>query len=459
MRAAEIIQTLKRADRPAPRYTSYPPANHFYDLEPERYEWALARASADAETPLSAYAHLPFCHRICDYCGCHSMLAPSKGRGAVDDYLNAMAREVALVAARLGPRRQLSQLQWGGGTPNFLSASEMVRCFRLFDDAFTWTTGAERGVEMDPSVLKADQLQALKEIGFNRLSFGVQDLDEEVQRLIGRHQSPAKTRRAVELARAYGFESVHLDLVYGLPGQTRPRLLATLREVIALGPDRLSLFGFAYLPQLRPLQRQIDASRLPDPETRAALYAESVELLTTHGYERIGMDHFARPDDALSVAQRARQLHRNFQGYTVQASPDMIGFGVSAISDIAGCYAQNAKDLETYYARVAADTLPIVRGFELSAEDRLRRALITELMCNLRLDFAEFEARFPAAAPFAARYGEPLARLAALRDEGYLTYDDRHIEMAPHAWPLVRLVGLAFDEYAAQDASRYSQIV
>jgi len=457
MKAEELLRILRRADRPAPRYTSYPPANHFHDLKPERYECALTRASTEAETSLSAYLHLPFCHRLCTFCGCHSI--KGEGRRSVEIYLNDLAREIVLISERLGPRRTLSQLHWGGGTPNYLNAEEMIRCFRLFDDLFGWTPEAERGAELDPSVLKEEQLSALRELGFNRISFGVQDLNEEVQRLIGRRQSAKQSRRAVDLARKIGFESLHLDLLYGLPGQTRKSLAATLDEVIALAPDRLSLFGFAYMPRLRPKQLELEIHRLPDAEARIHLYAESVERLTAGGYERIGMDHFARPEDPLSLAQKEGRLHRNFQGYTVQEAPDMIGFGISAISDIAGCYAQNSKDLRSYHAQLSAGELPTYRGFELSEEDQTRRAFITELMCNLAVDFEGFEARFPKTAPFAQLFAAEISRLSKLKEEGFLNYNTEGIEMASHAWPLARLVALAFDQYAQRDGAGYSQVI
>ena len=457
LKASEIIEILKRADRPAPRYTSYPPANHFHEMEAKSYEAALARASKEVERPLSAYLHLPFCYRICTYCGCHSVKA--SGRGPVAEYLDNVEREVAIVRERLGERGTLNQLQWGGGTPNYLNADEIERCFRIFDDAFEWAPESELGIEMDPTVLKEEQLVRLKELGFNRLSFGVQDMNDEVQKLIGRFQSRKKTLRAVELARKHDFPSLHLDLVYGLPGQTLDRLMTTLQEVVELSPDRLSLFGYAHLPSRRPLQQKIDASRLPSPEVRAAHYAEAMEYLTSKGYERIGMDHFAKPEDKLSKAQAAGTLHRNFQGYTVQSTPDLIGFGVSAISDVAGCYSQNAKELGEYDEALKGGKLPVIRGFELSEEDLVRRSLITELMCNLKLDFDEFEGRYPSVAPFARHFEEHLGRLNALRDEGHLSYDDASIEMAGHAWPLVRLVGLAFDDYARRDSSIYSQVV
>jgi len=459
--ADALVETLRRWDRPAPRYTSYPPANHFHALTAEEYAAALQRAAAAPEAPLSLYVHLPFCHRRCAYCGCHSLAGA--GRDGVTAYLDDLEREVGAVAGRLGARRDLLQLQWGGGTPNYLEPAELERGHRILADAFTLAPDAEQGVELDPSSLTPEQLETLKDLGFNRISLGVQDLDPEVQRLIGRGQTAAETRTAYELCRSLGFPSVHLDLVYGLPGQSRESLRQTLTEVAELGPDRLSLFGFAYLPRLRPNQAVIPADTVPSTDLRAHLYADAVARLTGAGYVRIGMDHFARPHDELALAQAAGTLRRNFQGYTTLPAEDQVGFGISAISDVAGCYAQDAKDLAAYHAAATAGGLATVRGLVLDDDDRLRRAIITELMCNSRVRFADIEARFPAAAPFAETFAAEISRLDELAREGLVAVDDAGIQLAPEAWPLVRLAASAFDAYlhgrAPAEPPRYSTVV
>ena len=459
----ELVRILMRFDRPAPRYTSYPPANHFHDLSPELHAAALTRAaSLGAGAPLSLYAHLPFCNRRCAYCGCHSVLG--QGREAVAAYLDAMAAEAAAVAGRLGERKRVGQLQWGGGTPNYLTPEEMARCFALFDESFDIADDAEIGVELDPASLTREQLQTLQRLGFNRISLGVQDLDAEVQRLIGRGQTEEETRRAYAMCREIGFPSVHLDLVYGLPGQTRETLRRTLSAVVELAPDRLSLFGFAFLPKLRPNQAKMDASRMPDPTQRAYLYAESVELLTAAGYERIGMDHFARPGDELCRAQAEGRLHRNFQGYTTLAAPDLLGFGISAISDVAGCYAQSAKEIPAFQELAHAQGLTTERGFVLSADDLARRDVVNALMCNSEVRFAEIEARHAWVAPFVETFAPDLARLAELQQDGIVTVSDEAVTLSDWAWPLVRLAGAAFDAYlhgtqSGPDKPKYSQVV
>jgi len=457
-----LVETLLRFDRPAPRYTSYPPANHFHDLDADAFADALQRAGASAaDAPLSLYVHLPFCSRRCTYCGCHSVLG--QGRKPVARYLDDLALEVSAVSDRLGKRKRIGQVQWGGGTPNYLTPDEMERCFTILVPRFDLDTDAEIGVELDPASLTREQLATLEGLGFNRVSLGVQDLDPEVQTLIGRGQTEAQTLKAYDLCRELEFKSVHLDLVYGLPGQTRESLRRTLTRVADLSPDRLSLFGFAYLPRLRPNQQKLDARRLPDPQARAYLYAEAVELLTAAGYVRIGMDHFARPEDELTRAQAEGRLHRNFQGYTTLAAPDLLGFGISAISDVAGCYAQSAKDLNDFHDRARDDGLTTERGFVLSKDDLARRDLITALMCNNEVRFADIEARHPWVAPFAETFNRDLERLDELQQDDIVSVSSDAVTLSDWAWPLVRLVGAAFDAYLhdkrGPDASKYSRVI
>jgi len=463
MQAEALVRTLARFDRPAPRYTSYPPANHFHPLDAEHYAAALQRAAtAGVEVPLALYLHLPFCRRRCTYCGCHSLGNP--GSGAVVRYLEDVAAEIRAVAGRLGERRQVQQVQWGGGTPNYLDPGELELAFRAQQESFEIGEGAEIGVELDPCFLTGAQLDTLKDLGFNRISLGVQDLDPGVQRLIGRGQTEAQTREAYAACRARGFESVHFDLVYGLPGQTRESLEQTLAAVVELGPDRLSLFGFAYLPELRPNQQGIAADTVPGADLRVRLYADAVARLTASGYERIGMDHFARAQDELALAQREGRLRRNFQGYTSLPAEDLIALGVSGISDVAGCYAQNEKALDGYHARTAASGLATARGFVLDDDDRARRAIVESLMCNSIVRFAEIEARFPEVAPFEETFGEDLARLDELVSEGFVSTDDEAVRLSEEAWPLVRLAAAAFDAYlhgkaADPERHRYSTVV
>ena len=456
-----LARTLLRYNRAGPRYTSYPPANHFHDgVGPEDYARALAQAS-DGDLPLSLYVHLPFCHRRCTYCGCFSL--PGPGSSRVDAYLDHLEAEIEGITRHLGHRRRLTQLQWGGGTPNYLEPGQLERCAAMIFDRFELAPEAEVGIEIDPASVTQLQLETVRQLGFNRVSLGVQDLDERVQRAIGRGQTEAQTQEVFAACRQLGFGSINLDLVYGLPGQSRDSLRTTLDKVIELRPDRLALFGFAFLPGLRPNQRHLRRDDIPGAEDRAVLYADAVAHLTGAGYQRIGMDHFAEPSDELARAQAQGRLHRNFQGYTARAAADIVALGPSAISDIGGCYAQNSKDLEAYTAAVTSGELATARGFVLSDEDRLRREVITTLMCNLRVSFPEIEARFPEAAPFAEHFALELERLGELVDGGVLTIDEKELRLAPEAWPLVRLAAMAFDAYLPRtdspDGPRYSAII
>jgi len=448
----ELADRLLELDRPVPRYTSYPPANHFVAIEPRVFINALKNAG----NPLSIYVHIPFCKRKCTYCGCFSMVPP--GQNPVGQYIHDLASDMENISRELQGHHEVAQIQFGGGTPNFLTAGQLSKCMNHLKENFRILEDAEIGVELDPTFLEQSQVDTLKKTGFNRVSLGVQDLDQEVQRLIGRGQSREKTVNAFNMCQNAGFDSIHIDLVYGLPGQSVESLQLTLQEVIDMGPDRLSLFGFAYLPGLRPNQAKIPCDKVPGSRTRAELYLTATDQLTRAGYVRIGMDHFAKRDDELAQALEQGRLHRNFQGYTSRLAPDLLGFGVSAISDIAGAYFQNTKSLEEYSSRTGSGVPAVLRGFVLSEEDKIRRQVIESIMCNKRISFKEIEKCCLSSDSFNKHFEESLEKLSSLAGQGLIELNRDSIEVKLWAWPLVRLVAAAFDEYLEPGAV-YSRVI
>lgn len=373
---------IHQYDVPGPRYTSYPPVPSWTSGFPAE-RWIESLRNVPAGDPFALYAHFPFCAIRCLYCGCNAI--PTQRQDKVDDYLDDFAHELALLTDALGWGRPVHQMHWGGGTPNLLTPVQTERALRLLTDAFAFEADAELSVECDPRVVTDGQLSHLRSLGFSRVSFGVQDLDDHVQRAIGRIQPVAMVRGVVDQARAAGFEQINLDLIYGLPHQTRESVDATIDEVLALDPDRIASFGYAHLPTQRAHQRAIPVAALPGTVDRVSLFRHIVDRLTAAGYVWIGFDHFARQDDPLAVAQREGRLHRNFMGYTTETGPHLLGIGMSSISEVNGVFAQNAATLGDWRERVKGGKLPLVRGHILTDDDRLRGALIKQLLCNLEL--------------------------------------------------------------------------
>ncbi|MBW7866324.1 MAG: oxygen-independent coproporphyrinogen III oxidase [Candidatus Hydrogenedentes bacterium] len=436
-------ELLIRHDIPGPRYTSYPTAPEWGpDFGPEQHRRALGRA-ADSDAPLSLYVHLPFCASRCLYCGCNTLVPPD--RTPVSAYLGGLAREITLVAGLLGNRRGVSQMHWGGGTPNYLSPEEMTGLFGAITAHFYLLPGAELAIEIDPCSVTDPHLETLRGLGFNRVSMGVQDLDPKVQAAVMRNQSVEDTRRVYGKCRDLGFAGVNMDLIYGLPLQETEGWAETLRIVSEMGPDRLAIYGFAYLPGRLEHQKGLEGLPMPAGPEKYALFAQARNHFLGAGYQPIGMDHFARPGDELSRAMRAGKLGRNFMGYTVAAAPDQLGFGVSAISEAGDAYAQNHKTLEAYHAALAADTLPTALGIALSPDDLLRRWIIRELMCNFRLDFSEVERRFGVV--FGEAFASERRDLEDLAGEGFLTLDADGITILPLGAVFVRNICMVFDAY------------
>jgi oxygen-independent coproporphyrinogen III oxidase len=442
---------VRKYDRPGPRYTSYPTAPEWSaSFGADRYLEHLARADEQGG-PLSLYVHLPFCREMCRFCGCNVIATHDRTRA--DAYLSVLEKEVALVAARLPTRRTVSQLHWGGGTPTFLDEAQLTRCHDLLARHFTFAPGAEKAIEIDPAITTRSQIETLAGLGFNRISMGVQDFDDRVQQVVGRIQGEKETAALVEAARRSGFRGVNLDLIYGLPYQTPETWRRTLERILAIHPDRMAVFGFAYVPWAKPHQRLLPQEALPKTEQRVELFLAAVEAFTRSGYRLIGLDHFALETDELAQAQRAGTLFRNFQGYTVRPADDTVAFGMTSISDVGGAYAQNVHRLRDWAAAVERGALPVERGAALSADDLMRRHAINQIMCQLRLDLREVEARWGGAARAALA-----ADLAGAQDglvaDGLVTFDGDVLRVTPLGQLLVRNVAMLFDAYLAKSQGK-----
>jgi len=453
---------LARIQGPGPRYTSYPTADRFGDdFGAQRVQALLQQrrraADAGSSAPLSLYVHIPFCESICYYCACNKIITKHHERGL--PYVEALEREVALVVDELGPQRGVSQLHLGGGSPTFLSDGEIARLMASLRRAFHVAPDAEISIEVDPRTVSAARLQHLRDQGFNRISFGVQDFDADVQKAVHREQSFESVRDLMAAAREVGFGSINVDLIYGLPRQTAPSFARTIEQVAALRPDRIALYAYAHLPQRFKPQRRIAAAELPDGPQRVAMLGGAMASFRAHGYAYIGMDHFALPGDDLAVAQREGRLHRNFQGYSTQPDCDLVGLGVSAIGRVGEGYYQNAKTLPEYEEALAQGRLPVSRGLLLDDDDRLRRDIIMSLMCRGRVDFEQVRRLHGVDMPSA--FAAELARLAPFCADGFVRLHEDAIEVTDNGWYVVRAMAMVFDRYLQANAerARFSRIV
>lgn len=452
-------QIIRRFDTNGPRYTSYPTADRFVEaFGAEALElWLGKRNIGGISRPLSLYFHIPFCNTICYYCACNKIITKDHGRSA--KYLKYLAKEIALQSAYLDGEHEVIQLHWGGGTPTFLSHEEMRQLMEVTRRHFKLVEGGEFSIEVDPRKVDDATVALLGELGFNRMSVGVQDFDVEVQRAINRIQSEEETLGVIKAARANGFKSISVDLIYGLPKQSLMGFNRTLERVIAMDPDRLSIYNYAHLPSLFKPQRRIADSDLPTPDSRLQILSLAIRKLTDAGYVFIGMDHFAKPDDELAVAQRQGRLHRNFQGYSTHADCDMLSFGISSISKVGPTYAQNVKTLDEYYDRLDAQTLPVFRGIELNADDVLRRAIIQALMCHFELSIESIESAH--LIDFKHYFASELDDLKEMEAAGLLKVDDEWITVLPPGRLLVRGISMVFDRYLRADRqrTRYSKVI
>lgn len=444
---------IARYDVQGPRYTSYPTAVQFTEAFGEQDYLAAARATNDdpIPRPLSLYVHIPFCASPCFYCACNRVITRDPQRA--EQYLQRLYREIELQATLFDPDRTVEQLHLGGGTPTFLSAAQLAELMGYLDRAFNLCDGENRefSIEIDPRTVYEETFATLAGLGFNRVSFGIQDFDPSVQRAVNRLQSVEDTRLCIDGARRYGFRSVSVDLIYGLPLQTPAGFADTLDTVIDMRPDRIAVYGYAHLPRLFKAQRQINESDLPSPAGKLDLLRLAIERLSAAGYVYIGMDHFALPDDALAVAQRHGSLQRNFQGYSTHAECDLVGLGMSAIGNVGDVYAQNARLLPDYYRALDGGHLPIVRGVKLNSDDRLRREVIQRVMCDGALDFAAIESRFGIV--FERYFAAEIRRLRALEADGLVSLTPTGLTVTPVGRLLLRIVAMVFDAYLPRQGS------
>ncbi len=451
-------ELLRKFDTPGPRYTSYPTADRFA----ERFGSAdalrvLHARSPDSSAPLSLYVHIPFCESLCYYCGCNKIITKHHDRAA--EYLDALEVELALVVEALGAGRPVSQLHFGGGSPTFLSDAELTRVMTTLSGAFQLTPDSEVSIEVDPRTVTPDRLAHFRRLGFNRLSFGVQDFDPDVQQAVHRVQSFEMVEGLMKSARALGYVSINADLIYGLPKQTPESFARTIQQMGELRPDRIALYAYAHLPERFKPQRRIADDDLPSAAQRISMLGNAIAGFLSQDYCYIGMDHFALPSDSLAVAKHEGRLHRNFQGYSTQPDCDLVALGVSAIGRVGEAYYQNAKTLPEYYASLRDRQLPVVRGYTLTADDELRRDVIMALMCQGRVEFELIERAH--GVRMAEYFEAELRALEEMAASGLVTLEQGSVKVTASGWFLVRAVAMLFDKHlqSARDRHRFSKVL
>ena len=452
---------LDQYDVPGPRYTSYPTADRFVGaFGHTQYVQALRQRQQGLGlrgVPLSVYVHIPFCASLCYYCACNKII--TKQYGQAERYLQSLGREIDLTVAELGRGQPVSQLHWGGGSPTFLRDDDMKALKERLNEAFQFLPGGEYSIEVDPRTVDASRLALVRGLGFNRLSLGVQDFEPAVQKAVHRIQSTNDVKNLMVAARALGFDSVNLDLIYGLPMQTAASFERTLDQVIELLPERIALYAYAHLPERFKPQRRIHALDLPALAIKVAMMQRALDRLLAAGYVYIGMDHFALPDDDLAVAKRQGRLHRNFQGYSTQPDSDLIALGVSAIGRVGATYSQNAKTLETYEDLLALGQLPVERGLLLSRDDLVRRNIIMALMCQGHVSIESIEMAH--LMDFRKTFASEMVELSEMQDTGLVQLEGGAIHVTEQGWYFVRAVAMVFDRYvrADQNRTRFSKII
>ncbi len=453
-------ELLARYDIAGPRYTSYPTADRFVEAFGERDYIAVLEQRHNSmpahARPLSLYVHVPFCNTLCYYCACNKIITKHKERSA--EYLQYLQREIDLHVQHMGAGQPLSQLHFGGGTPTFMSDDELRQLMGMIRQAFGFLENGEYSIEVDPRTVDAQRLQFLWDIGFNRLSFGVQDFDHNVQKAVHRIQPAEQVFALMEAARRIGFTSINVDLIYGLPQQSPASFARTLQQVAELRPDRIALYAYAHLPERFKAQRRIDAYTLPTGGEKISMLAQSLKAFEEAGYVYIGMDHFALPEDALAIAKRQGRLHRNFQGYSTQPDCDLIALGVSAIGRVGATYSQNAKTLEEYYDLLDHGHFPVVRGLQLSRDDLVRRSVIMSIMCQGEVNFEAISTSW--LIDFKTYFARELEALQAKVEEGMVELSETGITVTPQGWYFVRGVAMVFDKYLqVGSAARFSKII
>jgi len=454
-------ELVRRYDVAGPRYTSYPTALQFHEgFDTEAYRRHVNISNDELiPSPLSLYVHLPFCRSLCYYCGCTKKVTRHEEQGVA--YLSLLSREIQMRGGMFDYDRKVTQLHFGGGTPTFFNDKQLQQLMTDLGQAFHFSTDEDRefSIEVDPRTVDGERLAHLAELGFNRISLGVQDINPEVQKAVNRIQDRQATLDMVSASRALGFHSVSIDLIYGLPLQTTESFGKTLEAIIEARPDRLAVYNYAHLPHIFRSQRMIDEADIPSPQTKLQLMEQTIQMLTRSGYVYIGMDHFALPDDELTIAQRQGHLHRNFQGYSTRSECDLVGLGVSAIGKIGDCYAQNLKEIPHWSAAVDKGVLPLWRGISLNPEDLLRRAVIESIMCHGQVDFRDFDQRFMI--DFNDHFAPEVHQLQVLAGDGLLELDEEGFSVTPEGRLLLRAVAMIFDEYlqAASKQARFSRVI
>ncbi|HIO96771.1 MAG TPA: oxygen-independent coproporphyrinogen III oxidase [Leucothrix sp.] len=454
------VDLIKRYDKSGPRYTSYPTAVSFtpeYIEDNYQQHAALSNKAALSQKnsgPLSLYFHIPFCDTICFYCACNKIATKDYSKTPI--YLEYLYKEMDMQSALFDSSRVVEQLHWGGGTPTFLKHSEIEelmaytrKSFNLLDD-----DSGDYSIEIDPRSVSKDTIKLLRDVGFNRFSLGVQDVDEKVQKAVNRIQPIKETQAIIDACRDNDAHSVSIDLIYGLPLQTVEGFAQTLQKAIEMNPDRMSVFNYAHLPHIFKPQRRINEDELPSSEEKLDILQQSIETLTNAGYEYIGMDHFAKPDDELAIAQTEGSLHRNFQGYTTHAECDLVAMGVSSIGSVHNSYSQNEKDLEGYYKAIDAGKLPLIRGLSLTEDDVLRRTIIQQLSCHFKLDFARIEQQYDI--NFNDYFALELEELKPMQADNLLTLTDRDIKVSPSGRMLIRNICMEFDKHLREQVGGQS---
>jgi oxygen-independent coproporphyrinogen-3 oxidase len=451
------LELVRKYNVPGPRYTSYPTAPHFSaEVDRTALMTEIARDNEESDRPLSLYFHLPFCESLCWYCGCNTVI--TQRRSAAGEYVDLLSRELAITQPLLNSTRPVTQLHFGGGTPTFLPPAEIDQLGRAIHSVFRFSPDAEISVEIDPRRLTKEHVEAYRRLGCNRASLGVQDTNPQVQLAIHRWQPLAQTAQAITWLREAGYQSVSVDLIYGLPMQTPESFEKTLEEIIALNPDRLAVFSYAHVPWLKPAQKIFDdRQQLPTTEAKLAMLTTATRALTAAGYMHIGMDHFARPDDELAIAHDNGTLYRNFQGYTTRAGASLYGFGMSSISQTDGSFRQNHKNLEEYAAVLERDELPVERGCLLTAEDKNRRTLVMDIMCRRRVDLDDLSRRL--ALNVAQTYAAELATLHDLEADGLLRRDQGGFDITPLGELFRRVIAMRFDAYLERGPRKFSRTV
>ncbi len=450
------LDLIRKYNVPGPRYTSYPPATHFSEQIPAETLLEKIRENDAAARDLSLYFHLPFCYSLCWFCGCTTVITSDQTKSG--DYIKYLGGELDLMKPLINPKRKVTQLHFGGGTPTFSLPDEIRRLGEMIHSRFAFAPDIEAGVEVDPRRLTRDHLVALREVGFNRGSLGVQDNNELVQKSIHRIQPFDMTKQAVDWMREVGFGSVNIDLIYGLPHQTADSFAKTLNETLSLEPDRFAIFNYAHVPWLKPAQKILEHDVLPSPETKLELLKLTIEKLTSEGYVYIGMDHFARAGDELAVAQRQKTLQRNFQGYSTRGGADIYAFGMSSISQCENLYWQNKKELPDYYASIDAGKLPLQRGYLMTPEDKIRRTTIMRLMCDLGLDYTAMSALL--GVNFEEHFAGELESLDDMEADGLVVKTSQSLTVTDFGRLLIRNIAMRFDAYSGtRKENRFSRTI